>query len=255
MPTQLVTWCRLELSFLTGPSSALHADRDQEREREHDRRMPQREPEPDAQRPLALAHQLAGRVVDRRDVIGVKRVAQSQRVGGDSDPDRERSGGPEAVVRGETSAISVRNPSTCSPPTTRDHHQQRPLLALGQRRPERCNAAPVPACVVAACIGSRSALPISVIVGSSLGNRSDRGAAAASLPEGRAPAVVVGLGLPRARERGGGDDVREARCSQVRRHGRLQPGRHARVEDERKHHLGRVIGESPAVEPCEPVAR
>ncbi len=55
---------------------------------------PSENQKPDAQRPLALAHQLAGRVVDRRDVVGVERVAQAERVGGHPDADRERPGRP-----------------------------------------------------------------------------------------------------------------------------------------------------------------
>ena len=57
-----------------------HAEREEQRKHEDDRRVPEREEEADAQRPLALAHELARRVVDRRDVIGVERVAQPQRV-------------------------------------------------------------------------------------------------------------------------------------------------------------------------------
>ena len=41
------------------------------------------EPEADAQGPLALAHELARRVVDRRDVVSVERVAQAEGVGRD----------------------------------------------------------------------------------------------------------------------------------------------------------------------------
>jgi hypothetical protein len=49
---------------------------------------------------LPLADQLAGRVVDRRDVVGVERVAQPQGVGGDAEPDPEAAGLPDPHVPG-----------------------------------------------------------------------------------------------------------------------------------------------------------
>ena len=61
---------------------------------------PEREEEADAERPLPLAHQLARRVVDRPDVVGVEGVAQPERVGGDADPEPEDPARPEAVVVG-----------------------------------------------------------------------------------------------------------------------------------------------------------
>jgi hypothetical protein len=51
--------------------------------------MAEREPEADRQRALAVGHQLAGGVVDRGDVVGVKRVAHAQRVRGDPESDAE----------------------------------------------------------------------------------------------------------------------------------------------------------------------
>ena len=56
-------------------------DGEPDREREHDRRVAEREEEADAERALALLEQLAGGVVDRRDVVGVERVPQPERVG------------------------------------------------------------------------------------------------------------------------------------------------------------------------------
>jgi hypothetical protein len=55
-------------------SQRMHAGGEQQREHEHDRGVPEREEEPDAQRPLAFRHQLASGVVDRGDVVGVERV-------------------------------------------------------------------------------------------------------------------------------------------------------------------------------------
>ena len=50
-------------------------------EDEHHRRVAEREEEPDRQRPLALADQLAGGVVDGGDVVGVERVPHAEGVG------------------------------------------------------------------------------------------------------------------------------------------------------------------------------
>ena len=98
VPMRPVTECRLEPPSSTGPASALTPTREEQGEDEDDGRVAQREEEPDAQRPLALAHELARRVVDRRDVVGVERVAQPERVGREPDPRRERATGPEAEV-------------------------------------------------------------------------------------------------------------------------------------------------------------
>ena len=51
---------------------------------EDDARVTEGEREPDAERSLAVADQLAGRVVDRRDVVGVERMAHPKRVGQDT---------------------------------------------------------------------------------------------------------------------------------------------------------------------------
>ena len=134
VPIQPVTWCSSEWSFLTGPASDLDPDREQEREREHDRRVPEREPEPDAQRPLAFAHQLAGGVVDRGDVVGVEGVAHPERVGGDADPDRERSRRSEAVVWGRPARTASRSRARAGR-RQQDHHQQHSPLWLVKRRP------------------------------------------------------------------------------------------------------------------------
>jgi hypothetical protein len=54
--------------------------RDAERRGDHDRRMAEREEQADRDRPPAVVHQLAGRDVDRRDVIGVHRMTQPEPV-------------------------------------------------------------------------------------------------------------------------------------------------------------------------------
>ncbi len=101
-PMTPVTECSSELSFSTWPGERLHPDREQERQREHDRGVAEGEPEPDRERLADLGaghaggfllgvvgHQLARGVVDRRDVVGVERVPQPERVREDADADRE----------------------------------------------------------------------------------------------------------------------------------------------------------------------
>jgi len=50
------------------------------REREDDRRVAEREEEAGCERALAVLQELARRVVDRRDVVGVEGVPQAERV-------------------------------------------------------------------------------------------------------------------------------------------------------------------------------
>ena len=56
-------------------------ERNADRQEDHDRRVAERKEEADADRALALLHELARDVVDRRDMIGVDRVAQAERIG------------------------------------------------------------------------------------------------------------------------------------------------------------------------------
>ena len=64
---------------------ALHDRLDREAERDRDQKddggVPKREEEADAHRFVAALQQLAGRVVDRRDVVGVEGMAQAKRIG------------------------------------------------------------------------------------------------------------------------------------------------------------------------------
>ena len=89
VPISPVTWCSVERRSSTAPLRPRDPEREQQREREDDRGVPEREEEADAERPLAVGHQLARRVVDRRDVVGVEGVAQPERVGGDADAEPE----------------------------------------------------------------------------------------------------------------------------------------------------------------------
>ncbi len=138
---------------LDRPVERADADREQEREREHDRRVPEREPEADAQRALALAHQLARRVVDRRDVVGVERVPQPERVRRHADPDRERPRrcrGGSAWARRARSASGSRprgDRRRPAPSSTASASGPRSSEAQNARRPGR--RWPIP--TVAAC--------------------------------------------------------------------------------------------------------
>ena len=51
--------------------------------------MPEREVRSDADRPPAVVHQLSRDVVDRRDVVGVDRVAQAEAVGEERRPEQD----------------------------------------------------------------------------------------------------------------------------------------------------------------------
>ena len=97
MPIHPVASWSVEPSFSTWPLSARIPIVNTNASDEDDRRVAEREEEADAERPLAFVHQLARRVVDRRDVVGIEGVAESERVGGDPDADRERPRGAEAV--------------------------------------------------------------------------------------------------------------------------------------------------------------
>ena len=74
------------------------AEGEQGDQSEDDARMPEGEPEPDGDRPLALGHQLAGGVVDRGDVVGVEGVPHAQRVRGQPEAEAEDLGVAHLVV-------------------------------------------------------------------------------------------------------------------------------------------------------------
>ena len=48
---------------------------------DHDGRVAERKEEANADRPLALLHELARDIIDRRDMIGVDRMPQAERIG------------------------------------------------------------------------------------------------------------------------------------------------------------------------------
>src|SRR5271169_5092638 len=54
--------------------------------------MPQREEKADRDRPLAVLHKLARYVVDRRDMVGIERVPQAERVSEQRGAEQHRIG-------------------------------------------------------------------------------------------------------------------------------------------------------------------
>ncbi len=91
---------QLRVVVLHRPGQALDAEGEQEGQGEDDAGVPEGEPETHRQRPPAGVHQLAGRVVDRRDVVGVEGVPHPQGVGGHPDPDTEGLRAQAVVLRG-----------------------------------------------------------------------------------------------------------------------------------------------------------
>ena len=97
-------------------------------EHEHDGRVAEREEEADAERPLALLQQEADGVVDRRDVVGVERVAQPEHVGDEAEADERRMGArvvevqaPARDVQGRDEAVEAGEP----PPLARREREAR----------------------------------------------------------------------------------------------------------------------------------
>ena len=92
-------------------------DRDEHGQRHDDGRVAEREEEADRDRPLAVLHELAGGVVDGRDVIRVDRVAQAEGVGqeGRGQEDRVRGADsqrddPGADVEGDQQRVDPNQP-------------------------------------------------------------------------------------------------------------------------------------------------
>ena len=87
---------RAVVLHLTG--QRLDADAQEEAEAEDHAGVTEGEPEADRDRLLAVGDQLARRVVDRGDVIGVERVPHAERVGRDAQADTEDGPVPDAEV-------------------------------------------------------------------------------------------------------------------------------------------------------------
>ena len=139
-PIRPVAWCSAEPSFATPPLRPLMPTREPDREQEDDRRVAEREEEADAQRPLAVAHQLARGVVDRADVVGVEGVAHAERVGRDADADAEDAACRARRCCGATKPSSRPKPTTCS--ATIDEGEPAGAPPLGRRERAR-DAAPI----------------------------------------------------------------------------------------------------------------
>ena len=103
VPTQPAMLCSDEFGSATPGATERRPDAEQEGQHEDDRRMAEREEEAHRQRTLALRHELAGGVVDCGEVVGVERVTQTQRVGGNAEADTEDLvlGAEVVVVRGD----------------------------------------------------------------------------------------------------------------------------------------------------------
>ena len=136
VPIQLVTWCRSELPFLTGPSSARTPREISNARANTIVECPSENQNPTLKRTLALLHQFAGRVVDRRDVVGVEGVAEPERVGGHADPDRERARRAQAVVVRRDQPDQHKEAEHVQTGDDEDHQDQRPPVSAVQRCPE-----------------------------------------------------------------------------------------------------------------------
>jgi len=87
VPHRLVLRWRADWSSPSLCGQGADAEGEQRHHGEDDRAVAEAEPEPDAQGTLTLAHELAGGVVDGRDVIGVERVPHAERVCRDAQSD------------------------------------------------------------------------------------------------------------------------------------------------------------------------
>jgi hypothetical protein len=121
------------------PAEAAHAEREAGGEQEHHRGVPEGEEEPDAQRPLPLAHELARRVVDRPDVVGVEGVAHAERVGGDAHAHAEDPRADAQVLRGDEPEQQREARDVQAQDDRREHRGAPPL-----RGAERARDAPEP---------------------------------------------------------------------------------------------------------------
>ena len=74
------------------------AEVQEDRQHEHDAGVPEGEEEAHRQRPLAVIDELAGGVVDGRDVVGVEGMPHAERVGQDAGAEAEDLGPADVVV-------------------------------------------------------------------------------------------------------------------------------------------------------------
>ncbi len=122
------------------PEDGLGGDAQAETHHDDDRGVAEGEVEPRAQRPFPVGHELAGRVVDRRDVIGVERMTGAQRPRGERHPQPEA----QALI---VEMVRLDGEGEDPPPQhveRRDHQCHRaaaPPFRRGQRAPHRAPAA------------------------------------------------------------------------------------------------------------------
>ena len=130
--TPVIVWS-VELVSATGPATDRTPSPSRTREDEDDGRVPEREEQPDAERPAAVRHELARRVVDRRDVVGVERVAQPERVGGQPDARRERARRPHRQVGGHDDGEQQAEADDVQPDHDGGHRAHAPPLGARER--------------------------------------------------------------------------------------------------------------------------
>ena len=117
VPTTPSVCCRVEPSSCTGPASALTPMASSSESPKTTLEWPSANQNPVPSGGLALADQLARRVVDRRDVVGVERVPRTQQEGGHAEADAEDPGIAHASCWGATTSRSTPQPTTLSPRT------------------------------------------------------------------------------------------------------------------------------------------
>ena len=99
VPTRASVGAELGVLVLHDVGDRPHAGDEQQARGEDDRGVAEGEPETGTDRRSALAHELAGGVVDRGDVVGVEGVPDAEHVGGQADADPEDAGAAERGSR------------------------------------------------------------------------------------------------------------------------------------------------------------
>jgi len=104
-----------------------------------DRGVAEGEEVADAERPFAVGDELAGGVVDRRDVVGIERMAHAERVGEDAGAEPEDLGAADVQVRGgcgpqQPQPATLSTAMVSAMPPTRSHSDGvRPRRILATR--------------------------------------------------------------------------------------------------------------------------
>ena len=111
---------------------------------------PSEKNKPTENRPLAVLHQLADHIVDRRDMVGVDRVPQSKHIGEECGAQQRRPPAKASTAQVHTSALATkarhRSPqSWCDdrstrrrpPPSNNEHEKSSPDLPSARARTKR----------------------------------------------------------------------------------------------------------------------